>query len=76
MMSETSLVAVVVGLTDGHRERMAEVVAALESAGLTVQRRLATLGQITGYVSRDRLADLESVTGVAYVEPSGDYRAW
>lgn len=74
-MSDASLVAVVVGVAESHRGRMAEVAAALEAAGLTVQRRLATLGHITGYVARERLADLERVTGVAYVETSGDYRA-
>lgn len=67
--------AVVVGLAESHRERMAEVVTALQAAGLTVRRRLLALGQVTGSVPRERLAALERVPGVAYVEQSGDYYA-
>ncbi|MCS7079674.1 MAG: hypothetical protein NZ585_06455 [Chloracidobacterium sp.] len=74
-MSNSSLVTVVVGLAESHRERLDEAVAALEAAGLTVQRRLKTLGQITGSIPRERLAALKRVTGVAYVEASGEYRA-
>ncbi|OYT72434.1 MAG: hypothetical protein CFK52_05310 [Chloracidobacterium sp. CP2_5A] len=75
-MSTSSPVAVVVTLAESHRGRLAEVAASLEAAGLKVARRLTTLGQITGSVQRDRLADLRQVTGVADVEQSGDeYRA-
>ncbi|MGQ9897716.1 MAG: hypothetical protein ACUVR8_09205 [Acidobacteriota bacterium] len=74
-VSSSSSIAVVVSLAESHRERMAEVVAALQSAGLTITRQLITLGQVTGSVPRERLAELEQVPGVAYVEHSGNYRA-
>jgi|YNPBryunderm2012_1023409.scaffolds.fasta_scaffold00473_3 methylmalonyl-CoA mutase cobalamin-binding subunit len=73
--SSSPSVAVVVGLAESYRERFAEVVANLQAAGLTVARRLTALGQVTGTVPRERLAELERVPGVAYVELSGDYYA-
>jgi methylmalonyl-CoA mutase cobalamin-binding subunit len=74
-VSSSPSVAVVVSVAESHRERLAEVVAALQAAGLTVARRLLALGQVTGSVPRERLPELERVPGVAYVELSGDYHA-
>ncbi len=73
-MSASPLVAVVVTLAKSHWRRIDEVAASLEAAGLTVARRLTTLGQITGSAHPERLADLQRVTGVARVERSGEYR--
>ena len=63
---------VLVTLDEGQAERAATVADDLRAAGLDVTQVLADIGVITGSVEPSRLGDLEGVSGVAAVEPSGE----
>ncbi|HIY65042.1 MAG TPA: hypothetical protein H9830_02035 [Candidatus Agrococcus pullicola] len=60
---------------DQHLDRLDEIVAALESAGLYIDRVLTTLGQIAGHTdaedARDAIsarASFAAVTGISTVD--------
>ncbi len=51
-----------------------EVVQRCEEAGLKVEQQLEGVGVVSGWIDRDKLADLEQVKGVAAVEASREVR--
>lgn len=56
-------------LDDGASADMPAVVARLRDAGLVVDRVLAAAGVVSGRAASDAVAKLESVDGVAAVQP-------
>lgn len=67
-------VDVVVTVDDGHVDRLADVVARLQAAGMDVRDTLDAIGAVTGTVDESRLAALGDVDGVEHVERSRQYR--
>jgi hypothetical protein len=59
---------------DAYLDAMGQVVDALRAQGLKVEQVLDELGIITGSVSPDRQAALESVDGVASVAREQQHR--
>ncbi|SDC11404.1 hypothetical protein [Actinokineospora iranica] len=61
---------VTVTVDDDGLARLPEVVAALEAAGMRVERVLAAIGAVTGTAAPDAIGDLRAVAGVDGVEPA------
>jgi hypothetical protein len=65
---------VVISVDDEHTEQVVSVADELRAAGLEVAEVLPAIGVVTGSVEPSRLEQLETVTGVAAVEPSREVR--
>ena len=66
---------VVVTVDDAYLPTIQALATALEGAGLRVTNVLATVGIITGEVSRLKIHSLEALPGVAAVELDQEMRA-
>jgi hypothetical protein len=73
-MAEQEPANVIVTIDDRYLDRLGEVAERLKAAGLDVQQQLASAGVLTGTVSSDQLAALQSLEGVAAVEKSYTYQ--
>lgn len=69
-----SKVNVSVLLKDDYRERILEVVAALEADGMKVEQLMEQIGVITGSIDSTKLAEIEGIEGVAAVELAQRYQ--
>ena len=67
-------VKVSVSVGDSHLERLDEVSEGAEAAGMTVQRREAGIGVLTGSIAAEKLDRLREVAGVEHVETQRDVR--
>ena len=65
---------VVIVVNEKHREALAQVVEALQSAGLTVERVMESIGTIAGSVEMKDFSALCQVKGIAHVEPAREYQ--
>ncbi|MFP5071136.1 hypothetical protein ACLFMI_15915 [Pseudonocardia nantongensis] len=63
-----------VTVADGHGDRIDDLVASLESAGLSVERVLRAVGVIVGTCEPDRRSTLAGLDGVGAVEPDRELR--
>lgn len=66
-MSHTSLSVVI---EQSQLTNFSEIVRQCELAGMVVQRRMITLGVISGTIDATRLNDLNKIEGVHAVEPA------
>lgn len=69
-----SPVNVSVLISDEYLDRIWEVVSAVQTAGMTVEQILTTLGVITGACDAETMATLAQIEGVAAVELQHEYR--
>ena len=67
-------VQVSVSVDDSHLGRLDEVSRAAEVVVMTVQRREAAIGVLTGSIAADRLDRLRAVPGVEHVEAQREIR--
>jgi hypothetical protein len=67
-------VRVSVSVEDSHLGRLDEVARAAEAVGMTVHRREAAIGVLTGSIAADRLDRLRTVAGVEHVETQREIR--
>lgn len=65
---------VTVLVDDQHRERILEVVEALQASGMKVERWMEQIGIITGSVDSAQVNTLSHVEGVATVESEQQYQ--
>lgn len=54
---------------DQHLEQILEVAQGLQSAGMSVEQTMDTLGIITGSCDSEKMAVLSQVEGVSAIEP-------
>jgi nitroreductase len=59
---------------DAYVERLQDVVAGLESAGMRVEQVLDALGAVTGSADLDRLSLIADVPGVSHVSRPRQFR--
>lgn len=74
LMNAMSNLQVTVLVDDQHRDRILEVVEALQTSGMTVERWMEQIGVITGSVDSTQVDRLSQVEGVAAVEQSHSYQ--
>ena len=67
-------VKVLVSVGDLHLGRLDEVSRGAEAAGMTVHRREAGIGVLSGSISADRIDRLRAVAGVENVETQREVR--
>jgi hypothetical protein len=67
-------VKVLVSVGDSHLGRLDEVSRDAEAAGMTVHRREAGIGVLSGSISADRIDRLRAVAGVENVETQREVR--
>jgi hypothetical protein len=67
-------VNVLVSVGDSHLGRLDEVSRAAEAAGMTVHRREAGIGVLTGSIAADKIDRLRAVAGVEDVEAQREVR--
>lgn len=65
---------VLVTVAEGHEDRIDDVAAALEAAGLSVERVLRAVGVIVGSGEAGLRATLAGLDGVGAVEPDRQVR--
>jgi hypothetical protein len=70
-MSEVNLSVLV---KDDYRERILEVVAALQADGMKVEQLMEQIGVIAGSIDSTKLAGIERIEGVAAVELAQRYQ--
>lgn len=70
MATERFLVTV----ADGHTDRIDDLVARLESAGLSVEKVLRAVGVVVGTCEPGRAGSLSALEGVGGVEPDREVR--
>ncbi len=67
-----AMLRILVSVKDEHIGRLDDVAAAAETAGMTVNRRLASIGVFSGVINEQHLGALQSVSGVAHVSEDRD----
>lgn len=67
-----SKINVNIAIADSALDRMDEIVVALEALGVTVTRRLESIGIVTGTVDGDLLQQLRGLAGIVDVEAMRD----
>jgi hypothetical protein len=70
-MSEVNVSVLV---KDEYRERILEVVAALQAEGMKVEQLMEQIGIITGSIDSTKLAGIERIEGVSAVELAQRYQ--
>lgn len=71
--NDSDLLDIIVVIAEPYGDRLAEVSAGLQAAGMRIDNVLDAIGMIAGAVTRDREAALKNVPGVQLVERSKPY---
>lgn len=69
-----AMLRILVSVKDEHVGRLDDVAAAAETVGMTVNRRLASVGVFSGVINDQHLGALQRVSGVAHVSEDRDVR--
>ena len=71
-MSENQVDRIIITVDDQHLSEIQTVASACKAEGMRVDNVLSVTGIITGEISKVSLSKIESITGVANVEPDGE----
>lgn len=63
-----------IAIAENHLDRFSEVVRRLKKAGLVINQEMEAIGTVSGSIEGTKLADIEQVEGVSFVERAREIR--
>jgi hypothetical protein len=69
-----STVNVTISVDNAHLEQISEITKRLQSAGMSVEQTLPTIGVISGSIDSEEVNRLYQIEGVQTIEPQQSYR--
>lgn len=65
-----SKVEIIVKIEDEAADKMSEIAAECQTAGMSVEQQMSVVGMITGNIEQTNISKIEQIKGVSYVEES------